>query len=145
MQVKDLGEMARTIKAAIEGYYGLSARLGKIFYPEQPASKPMCKSMGVGLFAASVILDSPTGKPVASFKFTWGFTTRVRDVEEDEVEEFGNTQHWGWGSSMSHQGPLLPDARVVSVKVHPENKAWPPDNVCQPDAGKLSDLWPQIL
>jgi hypothetical protein len=137
MQMKDLGEMVRTIKGAIEGYFGLAARLGKI-HCHNPAYKPLCKSMGVGLFAAEIILDSPTGKPVAFFGLDWQFQTRVRDVDEDEIEPFGNTQDWP--SSLSHPGPLLPDARVVSVSLGYWKHGWLSDYLSPSDA----ELWDHV-
>jgi hypothetical protein len=84
---------------------------------------------------------------VAFFGLGWWFQTRVRDVDEDEIEESGNTQSWDSSSLSPHAGllsrnagPLLPEARVVSVHVRPWEKGWLSEHLSQSTA----DLWDHI-
>lgn len=92
--------------------------------------------MGVGLFGTEVILDSPTGKPLASFQFQWRFETVVRDVDVDEFDGPGNTQSWDWSSLSRQTGPLLPEARVATAHVSRDRGTVV--------AGDLEDLWYQV-
>ena len=131
MLFKNFADLVKVTQATIESFFGLSAKLGPAYCPDK-AYKPLCKSLGVGLFGVELTLYSPTSKPVLKLTLSWSFETGAPESEDEDEPSMGARWHPSMTQSMNFSQAMPPldadtNLRSVELSVNYTEKARPMD------------------
>lgn len=126
MLVQDFAALGKLIQEPIEHDYGLKSQFNfSNHYRYCPKMyRPLCESLGVGLFGGELVLLSPTGKPVGSFTVTWSFETGGKDKgEQEDFSVSSYKDQWcpwegrGAPDDFKDRPPLTAETQVRRVKL----------------------------